>query len=449
MEDTRQKLIAWALGDLSPEEFRALVPKLAADDDLQRQRDQIERTISVLRAMPSDDASDALVQRVLAAAAEPEQAEVIQLGWFMRALPRMAAAACIIFVFGLGVWITPSGLVDTVGEVTDGGIREEVLDSGIVESRVGETRLLKFATAEVLLDGASTVSVHRTGEFTPPLLRVERGRVVVTATSAGMVVDVADRSVQVEKGGMLAVNYDRAYANIAADGSVVEIQRMQIGDVAALAEEAYDIKLNAAGVPQGVRDIRVTFYGSDLNADKFIDSFMEATAVYGLKLDATRQYLSYKDGTSGPIKENDEWQLDIALLQGKAAIDQGGKRIALDNTTNFVSVSAAGKDRAERFNAEDLNKQVVWAAGADGALGERVRDVRQSTEDLPAGTVIHSDKMVLFGDMGKRIFKLGASEYDYILPGGRKGRVVQLTTSGAVFEVKGEFVREFVPFGEQ
>ena len=449
MEDTRQKLIAWALGDLSPEEFRALVPKLAADDDLQRQREQIDRTISILRAMPADDASDDLVQRVFAAANEPEH-EIIQLSWFQRALPRVAAAAAIIFVFGLGVWITPGDLKDSVGYYTDGAVLGVVLDGEPVESRVGETRSLQFASGEVLLDGASTVRVHRTGEFSAPLIDVERGRVVVTATSADMQVNVGDRTVQLEKGAMLAVNYDRAYANIAADGSFVEMQRMKIGDVASMAEQAYGIKLNTSGVPQGVRDIRVTFYGSDLNADKFIDSFMEATAVYGLKLDSTRRNLSYKDGTSGPIQQNDEWQLDLALLQGNASVDKGGSVTRLDDTKNFVSVSAGGEQRTDHSNREDLNKQVVWAAGTDTAVAEFQRlYARPSAETLPGGTVIHADKMVLFGDMGKRIYKLGASEYDYVLPGGRKGRVVQLTSSGAVFEVKGEFVREYVPFGEQ
>jgi hypothetical protein len=143
-----------------------------------------------------------------------------------------------------------------------------------------------------------------------------------------------------------------------------------------------------------------------------------------------------------------EWQLDLALLDGKASVVQAGKRIALDTSNNLVTLSASGSERAARADADDLNRQVVWAAGTKGAWAGHVRDVRPSADPLPRGTVIHTDKMVLFGEQGKRIFKLGASDYDYVLPGGRKGRVVQLTSSGAVFEVQNDLVREFVPFGQ-
>jgi hypothetical protein len=260
-----------------------------------------------------------------------------------------------------------------------------------------------------------------------------------------MDVVVADRTIAMHEGAVLAVNYDRAYANIPEDGSFVEIQRVKIGDVAELAERAYGIELDTSAVPQNVRDIRVTFYGSELNSDKFLDSLVEAVAVYGLRLDENRRALSYR-GASGPVKENDEWQLDLAVLQGSASIGAGA---TLDDSSNFVSLNAAGKDDSRRLGRDELQSQVVWAAAADGNLREHLpSNVRSSADTLPGGTVIYADKMVLHGDVGKRVYKLGASEYDYVLPGGRKARVVQLTSSGAVLEVQNDLVREFVPFGQ-
>jgi hypothetical protein len=447
MDDTRHRLIAWALGELSPEEYRALVPMLSdreASEELEREHRQLERTLNLLRNMPSDDASDALVQRVLAAAAEPQH-EIVQISWFRRALPRVAAAAAIIFVLGAGVWFTPGGLQTSVGEYTDGGLLGNLLEGEPLETRVGETRHLKFATGEVLLDGATTVRMRSTGEYSAPVLEVERGRVVVTAANAPMEVVVANRTIVLQEGAVLAVNYDRAYANIPEDGLFVEIQRVKIGDVAELAERAYGIQLDTSAVPQNVRDIRVTFYGSDLNSDKFLDSLADAVAVYGLRLDEDRRALNYR-GASGPVKENDEWQLDLAVLQGSASLGNG---VTLDEMTNFVSLSAGGKDDARRLGLDELQSQVVWATGTAGAVREHLpANVRQSGDTLPGGTVIYADKMVLHGEVGKRIYKLGASEYDYVLPGGRKARVVQLMNSGAVFETQGELVREFVPFGQ-
>src|SRR5690606_34514718 len=149
----------------------------------------------------------------------------------------------------------------------------------------------------------------------------------------------------------------------------------------------------------------------------------------------------------------EEWQLNIALLEGSASLRAGAETLQLAGRTpeapNFVSVSAAAATDARTLDAEALSEQVVWAAGAEGAPIRHLRDVRQSNETLPSRTVIHTDTLVLNGEQGRRIFKLGGPEFDFPLPGGRKGRLVQLTSSGAAFEVEGELVREFVPFGQQ
>lgn len=469
--DTREKLIAWMLGDLSAEESRPLEARLATDAELQRQRSQLEHTLSAARAVPPADVSDAALQRLFSAAAlidpEPEEVpaethaghgdadihvgELIRIDFMRGVLPRVAAVAVIAFVLGLGVWFTPGELQPTVATVRDDNGLHVVLDGELVDARVGETRRVTFATGELLLDGASSVRVRSTGAHSAPAFEVVRGRVVVTAAATPLEVKVADRDVHLERGAVLALDYDRAYANIAPDGTVVEIQRVPIGEVAALAEQAYGIKLDVAGVPENVRKQRVTFFGSELDADAFIDSFVESASRFGITLDDSRRYLGYRSRTGGAPLE--EWQLQIALLEGSASVRDAAGTLQLAGRTaeqpNFISVSAVSPAAARSLGAEEVSRQVVWAAGAEGAPVRHLRDVRQSNETLPSRTVIHTDTLVLNGEQGRRIFKLGGPEFDFPLPGGRKGRLVQLTSSGAAFEVEGELVREFVPFGQQ
>lgn len=461
MDPKRENLIAWMLGDLSPDAARPLEAKLAGDADMQAERSKLERTLTLIKSVPSDDVSDDAVARLLAAAgkvcpeteseteAEPE-AQLIRLDWFRRALPRAAAAVMIAFVFGLGVWLTPGDLPEQVAVVSGEHGSQPVYDGELIESRAGSIRQISFATGEVLMDGASAVRVKSNGQYAAPSFEVERGRVVVTASRTPLNLSVAGREVQMDKGAMLAVNYDRAYANIAADGSVVEVQRMPIGEVAALAEKAYGIKLNAGGLPETVASQRITFYGSNLDKDAFKESFVESAGMFGVTLDETGDYLRYEP-RSGRVIPNEEWQLDIAVLEGSVDVKQSGAAIALDSVgKNFVSVSSTKADKTEpmTLDAAGLDRQVVWAAGTDGALGERLHDVKRSVEPLPPRSVIHTDSLVLNGEMGKRIFKL-SGDFNFPLPGGRMGRLVQLTNNGAVFEVKGEVVRVVVPFGDQ
>ena len=470
MDEKRKKLIAWMLGDMSPEESRPFELSLAADDDLQRQRNQLENTLTAVRIVPSADVSDGAIARLMAAAAgvkpesaDPAEAEllaahgesdnIIRINFLLRTvLPRVAAVAVIIFIFGLGVWITPTGLHTEVAQWTDESGQGVLVDGELFESRPGETRRVTFPTGEVLLDGATAVRVHSNGKFSSPSFDVERGRVVVTAATSPINLNISGRDVQLGKGSMLAVDYDRAYANIAADGSLVEVQRMRIGEVAALAEQAYGIKLDAGAVPESVRNTRVSFYGSNLDANAFVDSFVDSASRFGVTLDGTRRYLSYEP-RSGRVEPNEEWKLDIAVLDGAASVSDEGKILPLGGKglPNFVSFKPGETERAsaEMLGNDDLNRQVVWAAGAKGSLGDRLSDVKRSAEPLPDGAVIHTDTLVLNGEGGRRIFKLGGPDFDVPLPGGRKGRLVQLTNSGAVFEVQGEFIREFMPFGQQ
>ncbi|MCZ7604680.1 MAG: hypothetical protein M5U25_01125 [Planctomycetota bacterium] len=198
--DTREKLIAWMLGDLSAEESRPLEARLATEAELQRQRSVLEGTLRAARAVPPADVSQAALQRLFSAAAlidpEPEEApaaptahqdadihvgELIRIDFMRGVLPRVAAVAVIAFVLGLGVWLTPGELQPTVATVRDDNGLHVVLDGELVEARVGETRRVTFATGEVLLDGASSVRVRSTGAHTAPAFEVVRGRVVVTA----------------------------------------------------------------------------------------------------------------------------------------------------------------------------------------------------------------------------------------------------------------------------
>lgn len=467
MDPKREQLIAWTLGELSPEDSRPLEAELAGDAELQAERSRLERTLTVIRAVPSEDVSDAVVARLLKAAAAldlsdsdapvedhtesaaSELAPLFELKRYRVLFMRVAALVVIAFVFGLAVWFTPGGLPESVAKVSDDAGSAVVLDGDLVESRSGVTRRISFPTGEVLMDGASAVRVTSTGQFSPPSFEVERGRVVVTATRTPVSVCVAGREVRMATGAMLAVNYDRAYANIAADGSIVEIQRMPIGEVAALAEQAYGIKLNSGALPENVARQRITFYGSNLDVEAFVDSFIESASAFGVALDDSRSYLRY-ESRSGRVLPNEEWQLDIAVLEGSASIHEAETAVQLGDTqANFVTLSAARAEIAEpqMLDVAHLDRQVVWAAGAGGALGERLHDVKPSAEALPSGSVIHTDSLVLNGEMGKRIYKLGG-DFDFPLPGGRRGRLVQLTSSGAVFEIQNEVVRELVPFGK-
>ncbi|MBZ0135706.1 MAG: FecR family protein [Planctomycetes bacterium] len=461
MNDEREKLIALVLGDLPADDARELEARLATDADLQVDRALLENTRAALLAVPCEDVRDAVVQSLLKQAAELQPAiveeadepagAVIRVNWLLRStLPRVAAVAAIVFVLGVAVMYTPGvDLKPTVARV-DGKFIE---DGDLVESRAGRPRTITYPTGELLLDGASAVRVYSTGKYAPPRFEVERGRVVLTATGHAANVGVAGNEVQVEKGGMLAVSYDRAYANITGDGSLVEVQRMTIADVAALGEQVYGLELDISDVPENIRRMRVTFYGSELSGDEFLDSFVEAATRFGVKFAGDRQTLTYAP-RGGRVIPNEEWALEIAVLEGQARVVSGDEVVPLRNAElahNLVALNAASPTRLEgrSLPAEELNEAVVWAAAAGRGLGGRLDDVRSSDETLPGGTVIYTDTLILNGEMGRRIFKLDGPDFDFPLPGGRMGRVVQLMNNGALFEVQGEVVREFVPFGRQ
>ena len=473
MDERREKLIALVLGDIPGDDARALEARLATDADLQAERALLENTIAAVRAVPGEDASDATVQRLMKAVGEPEPSEhdegiieqaieavaeelvedgpakIIRVNFLLRrVLPRVAAVAVIVFVLGIAVMFTPR--VDLAPEVArvDGA---SVTDGELVESRAGSPRTISFATGEVLLDGASAVRVYGTGKYSAPRFEVERGRMVLTASGDEIQVAVAGKNVQIERGGMLAISYDRAYANISDNGSLVEVQRMPISEVAALAEKAYGLKLDLSGIPENIRRNRVTFYGSELSKDEFLESFVEASSKHGIRFGKDQNSLSYTGASR--VFPNEEWALEIAVLEGSAEVVGGDDSVALsadDAASNSVVLDAAEPDRLSPRSLEPaaLNDSVVWAAAAGHELGGRLKNVRSSADSLPGGTVIYADKLVLQGDMGPRIFKLDGPDFDFPLPGGRKGRVVQLMSNGALFEVKGEVVREFVPFSQ-
>jgi hypothetical protein len=469
MDDVRDKLIALALDDLSPREASVVGARMSEDPDLQREHAQLVYTLTALRSVPSDDIREEAIERLLGTvseigaeshdpvpvADEPDPApagRLINLDYrfFMRA----AAVAAVAFVLGAGIMFTPDvELAPTVARVSGPDGYSFVLDGELVEARAGSPRTITFPTGEVLLDGASGVRVIGTGRHTPPRLEVERGRMMLNASRHDMSVSVAGTEVLVERGGMLAVSYDRAYANIAPDGSLVEVQRMPIADVAAMAEAAYGFELDISRVPDAIARQRVTFYGAGLSRDEFLDSFVEAASQFGVKLSDDRATLQYEK-RGGRVVPNEAWALEIAVLEGSAHVRGPEGEVSLqqqDEAPNVVVLNAAQPNQLQPRTLEprDLNDAVVWVAAAGRRLGGRLDDVRPSAETLPGGSVIHSDTLVLNGEMGRRIFRLDGPEFDFPLPGGRKGRLVQLLNNGALFEVEGEVVREFVPFGKQ
>lgn len=457
MDERREKLISMLLGD------EPVQPGMQQDAEYA----QLRLVLAALKADPREDVSDAAVARLLLVAADldthsdtpisdPEGELVdevvhdvadnlIRVNFSLRrALPRIAAVAVIALILGVAVAYTPRGSLAPEVARVDG---TAVIDGDLIEARAGAPRTITFATGEVLLDGASAVRLYDTGRYSPPRIEVERGRMVLTARSHDVRVAVAGNDIQLAEGGMLAVSYDRAYASIKGDGSLVEVQRMPIEEVAALAGEVYGLQLDLGEVPENIRRQRVTFFGNDLGRAEFLDSFVQAAAGFGIRLAGEK--LTYTGASR--VTPNEEWALEIAVLDGSARVTGAGTVTALRPAdTNVLALSAAQptEPRARRLESPELLETVVWAAAAGRKLGGRLDNVRPSAETLPGGSVILSDALVLNGEMGQRIFRLDGPEFDFPLPGGRKGRVVQLLNNGALFEVQGEVVREFVPFGQ-
>lgn len=446
MEREREKLIALLLGDLAPEDAPALQARIAGDAALQAQRDSLERQIAAMRNLPDDDVPQAAVDRVMNAVrgfhASPEAvqlARVITLKTFVNIyLPRIAAAALFVLLVGYAVHYIPDGPAPSVGTVIAADGSSYILTNDqLVEAGIGSPVRVKLATGEILLDGGAAVRVLSNGENQQPTVQVDRGRVVVDAARAPSTVDVGGRRVVMAAGTVLSLDYDREHARIVDGGAVVEIQRTSIADVLPHASEAYGIVLDASLLPEAVKRQRVTFFGTQLDGEGFVRSFVEAAAQYGVKREG--KYLLYEAGTTHRVGDTEQVEvLSLNLLQGSAQVSSGTQTLDVPASISFTH------DRTIT-NEQRPERSCIWARGMGNAVVDgKLRDVSTGEATLPAGSVIHPDRLVL-PQGTERIFVLHGPDFNFPLPGGRMGRLVGLLSSGAEFQLEGSVIRVFVP----
>lgn len=458
------RLIDFALGELDPAAERALLDEMERDPALREQAERIRRNVLLVRAVPANDIAQSALDRLFAAVREASrapahaggqdhEAPVIPMGNRMwRYVSRVAAALLISGTVLFGLSQMPDGPAPSVARVFDESGTGWVHDGDIVESGIGSRRVVRFATGEVLLDGASAVRLTRNGEFAPPTVEVLRGRAVLSATTAALNASAAENTLALQPGASVALSYELPWQQVSADGRIVEIQRLTVAEVAALGEKTYGIKIETGELPQEVRTRRLSFAGNGMTPEAFVASMVEAAARFGVSDIALNQRdvkLVYK-GAPDRADGLDASVLNIALLTGKATVSRENTTIALatEGNNGFEASSTRGIG-TEQHSQDHVARMVVWAGGlGNSAVDGKLRNVAARGGHLPQGTVIHTDRLVLRKadpSEPERVFLLGGPEFTFPLPGDRKGRLVGLMSTGAEFEVQGETKREFIP----
>jgi hypothetical protein len=452
MDPRREQLIALLLGELEQDEAMVLDARLADDGALQRERDSLERQLTAIRALPEDDLPQAAVDRVVAAAAEfnaepqaEQLARVITLRTMVSVyLPRIAAAAVFILMVGLAITYIPPGPAPGVGTVaTSEGLTRIVTSNEMIEARLGSPLRVSTTTAHVLMDGGAAVSLSGGGKFDAPSIVVDRGRVVVDATGAAVRVHVGGRTLDVEKGAVVAVEMDREHAQILDGGAQVEVQRTTIERVIPLALGEYGLVLDDRDLPEAVRRQRVSFSGTHLNAEAFKRSFEQAASTYGVHIEGNR--LVYKQGTPHRVGVSDEPEVvNLDLIQGAASCIGGNRELRLGGADGLVSVSLT-RDKLIPESAVSPERTYGWARGMGNAvIDNKLSNVRTGEATLPAGAVIYPDRL-LMPEGEDRIFLLEGADFNFPLPGGRMGRLYGTMSSGVLVELEDSPIRVFVP----
>jgi hypothetical protein len=453
-QSAEARLAALLLGDLPAADALKLQAEVAQDAQLQKARGNVEGLLGIMRADPQADVSPGALKSLFDKSrdmmAEPEvaqQADLIRISELIRVyLPRVAAVAVVVFTFGMLVTKLPEGPVPTVGTVVDEDGKQFIRAGELVEARMGSPRRVTFNTGEVLLDGGTALRVSGGTGFTTPSISLERGRVAIDARSRDFSVSVAGRNVHVGKGGLATIELDVPYAHIDRAGAVVEIRRTTVKEVAELAKRTWGVDLYAGGLPQMIQEQRVSFYGVGLDSADFVQSFVAAASRFGVRLGNDGQSLEYRQA-SGSFDMESEQVLRIATVRGDARVQDSAGELALSELSQNVVEFRTGTEAAPRnLEPERLGQMLVWAGGlGNESVATHLPGVNTSDEQLPQGSVIYTDKLVLHGEED-RVYVLNGPEFNFPLPGGRMGRLVGLMSSGAEFEVEGETAREFVPF---
>jgi hypothetical protein len=448
MEPSREKLIALVLGDLPPAEAFELEGLIAADSSLEAQRDVLARQIEAIRAVPAEYPSDVAVARVLAAAAamdlhdqEEKLGRVISMRSVVTVyLPRVAAIAVFALLVGLTAMVLPEGPAPAVGTVVArDGVSKIVTAGELVEARLAIPLTLKTRTAGVLMDGGSAVSLA--DDAAVPAIVLDRGRVVVDARGAAQVVQAGEQRIEIPRGSIVAIERDREHAQIRGDGAEVVVQRETISRVLPLARGEYGLVLDDRDLPRAVRDQRVSFSGTNLDAEGFKQSFAQAASAYGVRIEGSR--LIYEQGTPHRVGVSDEPEVvRVELVEGSATCFGAGRELQLGGETVSVSMTRS-KVLPEQDAAPE--RAFGWARGMGHAvLDQRLGNMRDAGATLPAGAVIYPDRLVL-PEGEERIFLLEGPDFTFPLPGGMRGRLVGTMSSGALFELQDSPIRVFVP----
>lgn len=446
---TPEMLAALLLGELDQAQEQAVRAALQADPALRQRRDAMELHLRAVRAARPPQPSATALENLFAAARRAQPvAPVHSLASWRGVLVRAAAAVVIAAGVLVGLSNMPVGPGLPTGRVADGAWAH---DGELLEAGLGSPRRVSFRGGELLLDGSAAVRMHRTGEFTPPVLELERGRAVVTAQGAPVQVKAGDRTATLDAGSSLAVDWDRPYERVSEGGAHVEVQRLAISQVAELGRRVYSLNINDADLPEEVRRRRISFYGDAMTRDSFVAAFVQAAGRFGVSEEATTSAvkLVYR-GAADRGEGEDESLLRLAVVSGGAVVAGGTAPTRLERRAGAASELVLGSARepsAQPQTDAALGRMLVWARGRGSEGLDRVlADVDALSQGLPAGSVIHSDRLVLpKGE--ERVFMLGSAEFSYPLPDGRRGRLVGLLSSGAEFEVRGDARRVFLPFG--
>jgi hypothetical protein len=149
-------------------------------------------------------------------------------------------------------------------------------------------------------------------------------------------------------------------------------------------------------------------------------------------------------GTTLRVAATDEAEvLNLNLLQGRVNVT-GERRLNLGGRDGLASVSLWSSGRVVEGESGP-ERSCTWARGMGNAAVEaKLSDVRLGESTLPAGTVIHPRKLIL-PEGEERIFLLEGNDFNFPLPGGHKGRLIALISSGAEFQLEGSATRVFVP----
>lgn len=411
-KDRDIKLAAWALDELSDKDREALTKELG--DDLDGHLSLMQDTVKGLRAMPHNDAPDEVVDRVVASA--KPRGRLFSLS----NLVKVAASVAVVgLCVGALIWANdddpkPTEYVATV--ITAKGERS-IRDGELVKAGLGSPVGVTSDAMDIGLDSSAALSV------TKDAMTLDRGRAIVRAKQPTSLKLANGDSIELVAGGVISVDYDVAYANVTVDGKTVEIQRQPLSMIPMIAKTAWGVEWKD-DLPREIGNMRVSIFARDMNSDEFQIAINHAAAKYGVSVnDNTMTYTK----TSGRITGLADMRLELIALDQSATFKgqtvNAGQRLVLE-TGREPQIASAKDTQTSRLTAWTVGmKDDPWAK-------YRVQEP-ENGQSLPSGTVIYADRL----SVGRTVYRLDG-EYDFPLPNGQNGRVVDITGSAITVETK-------------